>query len=91
MKDENNHEVEIDYEALLKNALSRIEKMFAVEKEYFACLSKVNDHAEDIQIVSNHLTDMNMTDQLSILKAVIMQGELATSLREKYGFEKETI
>ena len=80
----------MDYEALFENALKKMKNYLDTEKEYFECLSRLGTYSNDIDIVSKHLMKMSMSDQLKVIKAVIIQGEISKILREKYRFEEDT-
>lgn len=80
---------EVNYEALLEAALNKMKGILDAEKEYFDMLARVNTLQNDITIVCSHLMEMSMADQVQILKAVVLQGEIAKALQAKYKFEEE--
>ena len=89
MEKENNG-AEVNYESLLENALKKIKNIIDIENEYFDCLRRVNTYQNDVNIVSKHLMEMNMSDQLMLFKCVIYQGEICKALQEKYRFKEDT-
>ena len=85
-----NNDMEVNYEALLEAALKKIKSTIDIENEYFDCLSRVSAYENDVSIVSKHIMEMSMSDQLLLLKSVISQGEISKALQEKYRFEEDT-
>ena len=82
-------EPKVNYEKLLEAALNKMKSMLDNEREYFQCLYSVGSYSEDITLVTSHLMEMDMADQLALLRLGIIQGETCRKLKAKYGFEKE--
>ena len=77
---------EVDYEALLKESM---QKMFDIQREYFALMAYINDHAENAGLISNNLLKIDLADQVLYLRAVKNNLQIAEKLIQKYGIEKE--
>lgn len=78
---------EVNYELLLEAVLTtKVGHMLNVDDEYFTYLGKVSRMSNDIDVVSDRMTEMSHADQLALLKTAAVQGEICKALKEKYGF-----
>lgn len=84
-----NDNAKIDYEAMLEAALTKMKNMIDAEKQYFDVLARVNKCSDIIKLVSTHCMEMDISDQILLMRAVIQQGEICKALQAKYNFEED--
>jgi hypothetical protein len=81
-KDEGN-EFKIDELATMKAAM---DKMLENQERYFTLLKRTQEFSKYIQVVPEHIMDMNINDQILLLEATDILGKLCKHLTEKYEF-----
>ena len=92
---EKNKNFELDSKGEIKGEVDLNETIRAVldatlkkERLYFDLLAKSSETAEAIKTVSSNMMKMSMDDQIQLLKASLLVGQVSKKLAEKYDFDE---
>lgn len=78
---------ELDYRAMYESLFERFKKASEVQDEYFKLLKVVSKLTIYQKVLSKHISEMSMVDQLAVLKMTFQSSTLAKHLCEKYGWD----
>lgn len=84
--DENN----LDYKKMFENLMEQVLEKMNTQKEYFDLLQDLADHPLDddiVQAVNNNMLQMNIEEQIIMLKSMISFRDMYEYFYKKYNLE----
>ena len=75
----------IDYKKALQQTFEALKQRADMEKEYFDLLEQLKDNNCYSKLVSEHLFDIKMEDQILLLRCSVQMNKCCEWLCDKYG------